>query len=136
MIRILRRRVAPSDRAKEIEVLNTWKWLPEDAPGHLPAHGLRKGEERYEKAQKFGLPEATGVRPVLDFINAIEPISEKFRGYWSAFRTCRTRIDSMRSPTYNILDKFRNRMRLQQLQRGKSASRLRRLFAPSEFPLQ
>src|SRR6266513_2054854 len=82
MIRILHRKVAPSDRAKEIEVLNTWKWLPEDAPGYLPTW-LRKWEETYEKAQKLGLPEATGVRPVLDFINAIEPISEKFRGYWS-----------------------------------------------------
>jgi hypothetical protein len=27
MIRTLRKRVAPSDRAKEMEVLNTWKWL-------------------------------------------------------------------------------------------------------------
>jgi hypothetical protein len=42
MIRILRRRVAPSDRAKEIEVLNTWKWLRKTPKDTYVTTWLRK----------------------------------------------------------------------------------------------
>jgi hypothetical protein len=83
MIRTLRKRVAPSDRAKEIEVLNTWKWLRKTPKDIYISTWLRKWEETYEMAQELDLPEATGVRPVLDFIDAIEPIAEKFHSYWS-----------------------------------------------------
>ena len=76
MLRKLKKRVAPTDRAKEIEVLNTWRWLkrtPKDI--HLSTW-LRRWEETYEKAKELKLPEATGVRPVLDFLGAIEPLSD------------------------------------------------------------
>jgi hypothetical protein len=70
IIRILRTRVAP------IEVLNTWKWLRKTPQDTYLSTQLRKWEETHEKAQGLGLPEISGVRPVLDFIDAIEPISD------------------------------------------------------------
>src|SRR5205085_6187928 len=124
MIRILRKRVAPTDRAKEIEVLNTWKWLKRAPKDTQLATWLRKWEETYEKAQKLGLPEATGVRPVLDFIDAIESISDKFHVYWSEriqHLQDEDRINEI-PDLYDILDKFRNRMRLRQLQKGRTAT--------------
>jgi hypothetical protein len=124
MIRTLRKRVAPSDRAKEIEVLNTWKWLRKTPKDTYLSTWLRRWEETYERAQELDLPEATGIRPVLDFIDAIEPISEKFHNYWSERiqdLQDEDRLDEI-PDLYDILDKFRNRMRLRQLQKGKSAS--------------
>ena len=78
MICTLRQRVAPSDRAKEIEVLNTWKWLKKAPKDTYLATWLQKWEEIYEKTQQLNLPKATGIRPVLDFINIIKLISKKF----------------------------------------------------------
>lgn len=124
MVRTLRKRVALSDRAKEIEVLNTWKWLRKTPKDTYLATWLRKWEETYEKAQELDLPEATGVRPVLDFIDAIEPIADKFHSYWSERiqdLQDEDRVDEI-PDLYDILDKFRNRIRLRQLQKGKSAS--------------
>jgi len=42
---------------------------------------LRRWEESYEKAQELELAEATGIRPALDLIEAMQPISEKFHNY-------------------------------------------------------
>ena len=81
MIRILKQRVAPSDRAKEIEVMNTWRWLKKTPKDTYLSTWLRRWEETYEKATELSLPEASGIRPVLDFLDAIEPLSEKFHNY-------------------------------------------------------
>ena len=124
MICTLRQRVAPSDRAKEIEVLNTWKWLKKAPKDTYLATWLQKWEETYEKAQQLGLPEATGIRPVLDFIDAIELISEKFHTFWSVRiqdSQDEDQIDEI-PDLYELLDKFRNHTRLRQLQKGRSAT--------------
>jgi hypothetical protein len=81
MIRTLRKRVAPSDRAKEIEVLNSWKWVRKTAKDRYLSTWVRRWEESYSKAQELELAEATGIRPVLNFIDAMEAISEKFHNY-------------------------------------------------------
>jgi len=116
MIKILKRRVAPTDRAKEIEVLQTWKWLKRSPKDTQLATWLRKWEETYKQAEELKLPEATGIRPVLDFLDAVEPLLDSFHIYWSA------RIQDMHDEgksnipdLYTIIDKFRNYVRLRQL---------------------
>jgi hypothetical protein len=124
MIRTLRKRVAPSDRAKEMEDLKTWKWVRKTAKDTYLSTWLRRWEESYEKAQELELAEATGICPVLNFIDAIEPISEKFHNYWSERiqdLQDENRLDEI-PDLYDILDKFRNGMRLRQLQKGRSGS--------------
>lgn len=117
MIKILKKRVAPTDRAKEVEVINTWKWLKRTPKDTYLSTWLRRWEETYEKAKELNLPEATGIRPILDFLDAVEPLSDKFHNYWSE------RIQDMQEDDqldeipdlYTVIDKFRNRVRLRQL---------------------
>jgi hypothetical protein len=114
MIRILKRRVAPSDRAKKIEVMNTWRWLKKTPKDTYLSTWLRRWEEIYEKATELSLPEASGIRPVLDFLDAVEPLSEKFYSYWTERIQDLQDEDEMEEipDLYTIIDKFRNRVRL------------------------
>ena len=124
MIQILKKRVAPTNRAKEIEVTNTWKWLKKTPKDTYLSTWLRRWEEIYEKATELNLPEASGIRPVLDFLDAIEPLSDKFHNYWTEHiqnLQDEDRTDEI-PDLYDILNKFRNRVRLRQLQKGKNAT--------------
>jgi hypothetical protein len=116
MIQILKKRVAPTNRAKEIEVTNTWKWLKKTPKDTYLSTWLRRWEETYEKATELNLPEASGTRPVLGFLDAIEPLSDKFHNYWTEHiqnLQDEDRTDEI-SDLYDILNKFRNRVRLRQ----------------------
>lgn len=71
----------PSQRKSRLSIPGDGSRRPQRT--HISLLGYADGRKTYEKATELSLPEALGIRPVLDFLDAIEPLSERFHNYWT-----------------------------------------------------
>ncbi|KAK9492619.1 hypothetical protein V1508DRAFT_397833 [Lipomyces doorenjongii] len=83
MLLALKQRVAPSDRARKLELINHYKALKQAPCAQEVEVWLQQWEEVYEKCKQLNLPDVDEDRSLHDFLHAVATISPDFAGYWS-----------------------------------------------------
>lgn len=108
-LKALKARLAPTDRAREIELSAQWAQLRKTPRAQDIDKWLDNWESIYAKAITMKLPETNGDRPLHDFLNAIEGLDPGFAA------TNRDRIldNPTELPTLQrLIQKFRDSCRI------------------------
>ena len=78
MLQRLRERLAPTDRARELELIHQWNLLKKLLKTRNLEDWLSKWEKIYTKASALKLVIAVGQTLIYEFLQAIMPLSEAF----------------------------------------------------------
>ena len=85
MLTTLMNRVAPTDRARSIELIKSWKKALKAGKKQNQEIWLANLEKLQAQCTKVKLPEIQGHRPLFDFLHAVSNINTKFAGYWEGW---------------------------------------------------
>jgi hypothetical protein len=81
MLKKLKSRFAPTDRGRELDLLNDWRDVQKQ--GKLDWETwLFKWQVTYEKCKKQNLPDVQGTRPVYDLLSSVAKTSPGFSDSW------------------------------------------------------
>jgi hypothetical protein len=78
MLVALKKRLAPTTRARELEVVRRYTKLKQYTKRDEPEQWLRSWEETYSEAKKLNLPDVADHRATYDFLQAIYPVNATF----------------------------------------------------------
>jgi hypothetical protein len=118
MLVALKQRVAPTDQAKKIELINQYQKLKEAPHSQNLDTWLQQWEKTYKKCKQLKLPDVEGDRPLYDFLNAISGIAPEFTNVWTI--NIQMKLDSGETlpDLYKIVELFRNNRRLSNARRN------------------
>ena len=78
MIKALQKQLAPTDQAREIEVLTRYQTLRKPPTSHGLDKWLQQWERIYTDAKKLSIFEVQKDRPLFDFLAAIKDVNQGF----------------------------------------------------------
>lgn len=112
ILRILKQRLAPTDRARELEITKKYQALRRYHRNENIETYLNNWEKVYAEAAELKIPEVDRYRPLTDFLVAITEISPGFAASEEAKLT--DKIDEGITPPtlYKLIEKFRNHRRI------------------------
>ncbi|OCK80083.1 hypothetical protein K432DRAFT_53460 [Lepidopterella palustris CBS 459.81] len=122
MLRELQKRFAPTNRARELELLELYRALQKPPTAKNIENWLWNWERVYSEAAAFGLPEVTKCRPQRDFLQAIASIDPDFAGNRSLHLEDAILFKEPYDSLFDLIEQFRNCMRLRQATLSKVAS--------------
>jgi hypothetical protein len=107
----LRRRLAPKDQARKLEVIDQYQKLKVYNKRQEVEKWLRAWEITYSEAAKLNLPEVADDRPLFDFTRAIQSLDSVYSSTQEYILT--EKVDNSEElPTlFALVEKFRNHQR-------------------------
>ena len=108
----LKQRVAPTDRAREAEMINKYNKLKKAPKTQSLDHWLREWEKVYTDCKLLDLPDVSRNRSLFDFLNAIASISPGFSDAWMMRIQEKQDIGETLPDLYKMIELFRNNRRL------------------------
>lgn len=115
MLTTLRDRLAPSDRAREVELAACYQQLK-----RIPTRSqqinewLQNWEKVYKEAKAINLPEIQKERPLYDFLAAVKARDPGFAAYQEGSLTEKIQEKRSLPSLVNLLDMYRQHLRLTQ----------------------
>src|SRR5438045_3249893 len=104
----LKKRLAPTDRARKIELARTYQSLKRP-PRQMPVERwLQQWEKIYTDAKKLELPEVQDDRPLYDFLLVIKSLEPTFAVTHEVLIAQKTKEDQDLLTLYNLVEDFRN----------------------------
>jgi hypothetical protein len=104
----LKQRLAPTDYARKLEVIQKWNKLKIFSKKEGVEKWLMEWEVTYNEAKTLGLPHVSGILPLLDFAQAISPIDSNHASSLN-YELYGKRDDDPTLPSlYEVIEKFRN----------------------------
>ena len=82
MLRALKKRVAPTDRARLIELSHKYHKLQSIGRSQNLEMWLQQWERTYTEGQELGLPEVANQRPLYDFLQAVSDLEPGYSTFW------------------------------------------------------
>jgi len=80
----LKQRIAPTDRAREIEYISQYQKLKKGPQNQNVEEWIKLWETTYNSCKKMKIPDVADTRPVQDFLSAVYDMVLGFTGYWRA----------------------------------------------------
>ena len=122
MLVTLKGKIAPTDRARGIELIDKWKQALKAGDKSDQEHWLANLERVYGQCVDIDLPEVKGHRPLFDFLQAVSTVNPSFVGYWEG-RLSELQMESeLQLPTFSkLLNYFRNQERLTHAESAKAS---------------
>jgi hypothetical protein len=121
-LKALKRRLAPTDRARELELIHQYNELKKPPTSHGIDKWLQQWEKIYTDALAIKLPDVQKDRPLYDFLQAIKGLDASF----SAASLTRIMTGEAIPTLYDLIKQFRN------IRRISSASD--KAYSPSHSP--
>lgn len=113
MLSALKQRVAPSDQARELQLISQYQKLKKPPRNQDLDNWLKQWETTYTECKEFNLPDVAKTRALYDFLNAIQETATDFAGIWIVRIQEREQTGEEIPDLYKILEYFRNHMRVQ-----------------------
>jgi hypothetical protein len=118
----LKQRFAPTDQARERELIMEWKRLQKAPSGVQIDDWLMKWETSYDECLIKQLPDVQGTRPVYDFVSAVSSIAPGFSDVWDV-KLAEGQITDLKTVVRNFRDYRRtNQTRAKPLVQGSFAT--------------
>jgi hypothetical protein len=117
MLTTLKRRVAPTDRARKIELINRYEKLRKAPQSQNLETWLRQWEITYTECKELKLAEVDDDRPLYDFLNAITSVDAEFSKIWMIKIETRTQKGKELPDIHELIEYFRNNRRLSTAQK-------------------
>src|SRR5271156_4223279 len=117
MLVTLKRRVAPTDRARKIELINRYQKLKKAPHSQNLETWLRQWEITYTECKELKLTEVDDDRPLYDFLNAITNVDAEFSKIWMIKIETKTQKGKELPDLHDLIEYFRNNRRLSTAQR-------------------
>ncbi|KAF2395871.1 hypothetical protein EJ06DRAFT_460133, partial [Trichodelitschia bisporula] len=121
MLLALKQRVAPSDRAREIEMSNLYQQLKKRPRSEAIDTWLNRWEEAYTKCRDLNPPEVSDGNPLHDFLDAVSDLAPQFSGFWKNSLQLLQYQGQPVPDIFQIIEYFRNDQRISKAQ-AKAAS--------------
>jgi len=120
MLTALKQRVAPTDRARKLEVSNRYQRLKKAPRNQNIDQWLQQWEKAYTDCKDLNLPEVDEDRAVYDFLNAISDLASSFSSNWIIELQRQADIGQNTVDLYKIVEFYRNYRRLSNAQKGRA----------------
>jgi hypothetical protein len=114
MLVALKKRLAPTNRARELEVIHRYTKLKQYTKREEPEQWLRSWEETYSEAKKLNLPDVANNRATYDFLQAIYPLDATFASANEVHISKSKEIPNV----LDLIEEFRNHLRLHEAPRS------------------
>lgn len=124
----LKQRIAPTDRAKSIDLVHQYHRLFKVGRQNVEAW-LQQWEKVYGDCVLHNVPEVSGHRALYDFLGAVTSIDSVYSTYWKGELAKRTYEGTILPEFYELVELFRNQQRLTSAQSGKLNSASHSAFA-------
>jgi hypothetical protein len=108
MLVALKKRLAPTTRARELEVISRYTKLKLYTKREPPEQWLQSWEETYLEAKKLNLPNVANNRATYDFLQAIYPLDATFASANEVYISKAKEIPNV----LDLIEEFRNHLRL------------------------
>jgi len=112
MLLALKQRIAPTDRAREVEHITQHQKLKEPAQNHNIDEWIKKWETTYANCKEMDLPDVAGTRPIHDFLDAVRNMAPEFTSFWRVQIQVLEHNNQQIPDIYEILESFRDNIRL------------------------
>lgn len=133
MLAALKQRIAPSDEARELELINKYNKLKKLFSKNQDLENwIQEWEDIYQKGKEIDLPEVQGKRPVYDFLNSVSSLDPEFSSFWRLT----TQTSSTPHTLYQILDEFRKNQRVVKARKGNIQYSAYATFKGESLPVQ
>ena len=123
MLRALKKRVAPTDRARLIELSHKYHKLLSIGRSQNLEIWLQQWEKTYTDGQELGLPEIANQRPLYDFIEAVSDLEPGFSTFWRGeinkllYKGKHHKLPDL----FGLIEVFRNQRRESLAKKGKTS---------------
>jgi hypothetical protein len=122
MLVTLKQRVAPTDQARKIELINQYQKLKEAPHSQNLDTWFQQWEKTYKECKQLNLPDVEDDRPLYDFLKAISGIAPEFANVWTINIQMKLDSGDALPDLYKIVELFRNNRRLSSVQRDATES--------------
>jgi hypothetical protein len=112
MLTALKQRVAPSDHARELELISQYQKLKKAPRSQNLDNWIKQWETTYTDCKEFDLPDVAKTRVLYDFLNANQETAADFAGIWIVRIQEREQTGEEIPDLYKILEYFQNHMRV------------------------
>jgi hypothetical protein len=114
MLTALKKRIAPTDRARKIELARRYRDIQQGPVNQDPDRWLTDWEKVYTDAVRLRLPEVQEEYPLYDFLNAIRNVDKAWTAGREAILEERIRRNESLPTIYDIIEDYRNHQRISQ----------------------
>jgi hypothetical protein len=108
----LKKRLAPTDRARKLEVAKQYQDLKQPPSAQQSERWLQQWEKIYTNAKLLQLPEVYEERPLYDFLTAIKDVAPSFAGIQEVLIGEKVKKDETLPMLFDIIEDYRNHLRL------------------------
>ena len=108
MLAALKQRVAPTDQARKIELINQYQKLKKAPRSQNLDTWLQQWEKTYKECKQLKLPDVQDDHPLYDFLNAISGIAPEFANVWTINIQMKLDSGDALPDLYKIVELFRN----------------------------
>jgi Reverse transcriptase (RNA-dependent DNA polymerase) len=108
----LQKRVAPTPRAREIELSRVYQDLKQAPKAQGVDIWLQRWEKTFTEATKLNLPDVLGDRATYDFLIAVKALDSEFSSSHEVDIENRLEKKEALPTLYNIVERYRNHLRL------------------------
>ena len=122
MLVTLKQRVAPTDQARKIELINQYQKVKEAPRTQNLNTWLQQWEKTFKECKQLKLPDVEDDRPLYDFLNVISGIAPEFANIWTINIQMKPDNSNALPDLYKIVELFRNNRRLSDTQRDTTES--------------
>lgn len=112
MLRALKLRIAPTDRARELEVTRQYRELQTPPKRQNPEVWLQRWEKIYTDAEELDLPDIQKDRAIYDFLRTIKSIDSAFANTYEILLDEKNCAKQPIPTIFDLISKFRNHLRL------------------------
>lgn len=112
MLTALKLRIAPSNRARELEVTRQYRELQTPPKRQNPEVWLQRWEKIYTDAKELDLPDIQKDRAIYDFLCAIKSIDSAFANTYEILLNEKMSEKQPIPAIFDLISKFRNHLRL------------------------
>ena len=118
----LRQRVAPSDRARKLELTQWYTKLKKAPKSHNIDTWLQSWEQTYTECKDLKLPIVEDNLPLYDFLYAASDVASEFTAVWTVNLQTMEEENKTLPDLYRMISLFRDHQRLANARKGKAAS--------------
>jgi hypothetical protein len=117
----LRRRIAPTDKARKLELTQRYQKLKNAPRAQNVDTWLQQWERTYTECKDLNLALVADEQPVYDFLQAIVDILPEFSNVWMVNLQTKEADGEPLPDFYGIVELFRNHQRLSNAQKGRAS---------------
>jgi hypothetical protein len=118
----LKKRVAPTDKARKIELTQRYQKLKKAPHGQNVETWLQQWERTFTECKELNLPVVSDDLPIYDFLQAISDVSPEFSNVWTVNLQTKEADGEALPDLYRIVELFRNHQRLYNAQKGRNST--------------